>query len=97
MLFELNKAHLELVFMKTNGISIIIIMADSSRSCYTENMFQNAIDAINKTGASVKGFADGNKNDLALVQNFYILKTQEFSINTCLSKTEGIMLNEQSN
>ena len=36
-----------------------------------KHMFQNAIDAINKTGASVKGFADGNKNDLALVQNFY--------------------------
>lgn len=36
-----------------------------------KHMFQNAIDAINKTGASVKGFADGNKNDLALVKNFY--------------------------
>lgn len=36
-----------------------------------KHALQNSIDAINKTGASLKGFADGNKNDLTLVKNFY--------------------------
>ena len=36
-----------------------------------KNVLQNGIDAINKAGASLKGFADGNKNDLTLVKNFY--------------------------
>jgi len=32
---------------------------------------QNGLDALNKAGASPKGFADGNPNDLKLVSNFY--------------------------
>ena len=36
-----------------------------------KHVLQNSIDAINKTGASLKGFADGNQNDLTLVKNFY--------------------------
>lgn len=36
-----------------------------------KHVLQNSVDAINKTGASLKGFADGNKNDLTLVKNFY--------------------------
>ena len=57
---------------------------------------QNGLDALNKSGADPKGFADGNENDLALVKKFYsnpknnnVLNQYDLSTNLYLRYMSG--------
>ncbi len=57
---------------------------------------QNGLDAINKSGANAKGFADGNKNDLNLIKNYYsdsknneVLNQYDMSTNLYLRYLSG--------